>query len=96
MGNENTSDKFREYLKKIQDIKDDRCWFCNKNPDKIRAEFFECMKDPPEEFEELDLEDLLIMTYKTKKPVCAGCYFAIKQSPELIKEILEKPKEDVW
>lgn len=96
MSNENAVDKFREYLKKIQDVKEDKCWFCNKTPHKIRAEFFEYMKDPPEGLENLELEDLIIMTYKTKKPVCAGCYFAIKKSPELVKEILEKPEDKVW
>jgi len=50
----------------------------------------------PQGFEKVEIEDLLIMTYKTKKPVCAGCYFAIKQSPELIQEILEKPEDTIW
>jgi hypothetical protein len=91
-----SADKFRQYLKKIQDTKEDRCWFCNKTPHQIRHEFLEYMKNPSEEHEELALEDILIMTYKTKKPVCAGCYFAIKNSPELVEEILEKPEEEFW
>ena len=96
MGRENATDKFREYLKRIQDTRDDKCWFCNKTPDKIREDFFEFMKNPPKGFEKVELEDLLIMTYKTRKPVCAGCYFAIKQSPKLVQEILEKPENEAW
>ena len=91
-----SSDMFREYLKKIQDIKEDHCWFCNKTPDQIRQDFFEYMKHPAEEFEDLELDDLIIMTYKLKRPVCASCYFAIKQNPELVKEILSKPEEEIW
>lgn len=89
-------EKFREYLRRIQDTTEDKCWFCNKTPDKIRQEFFEYMKNPAEGFEDITLDDLLIMTYKTQKPVCAGCYFAIKQSPELVKEILGKLEDEVW
>ena len=90
------SDMFREYLKKVKDIKEDHCWFCSKTPDQIRHEFFEYMKHPAEEYEDLDVEDLIIMTYKLKKPVCASCYFAIKNNPQLVQEILEKPEDEVW
>ena len=96
MGFDDAADKFRTYLKKIKDPKEDRCWLCNKTPDMIRQEYFEYMKNPEEGFEDVELDDLLIMTYKTKKPICAACYFAIKQHPDLVKEILSKPEEEVW
>ncbi len=84
------------YLNKIKDVKDDKCWLCYKTPDKIREEFFEYMKHPSKDFENLQLEDVVIMTYKTKLPICAGCYFTIKQHADLIQEILEKSDEEIW
>jgi len=89
-------DPFQEYLNKIKDIKDDKCWLCGKTPDQIRQEFYEYMRQPDREFDEIDLDDLIIMTYKTKKPICAACYFAIKRNPQLVREILERPEGDVW
>lgn len=84
------------YLKRIDDPQDDRCWICNKSPDQIREQYYEYMKNPSQEFTEIDIDDLMIMTYKTGKPICAACYFAIKKNPVLIKEILDKPVEEVW
>lgn len=88
--------RFKDYLNKVKDPEQDHCWFCNKTPDEIRQQFLEYMKNPPPGMEDLELDDLLIMTYKTIKPVCAGCYFAIKQNPHLVKEILEKPEGEIW
>lgn len=90
------SNRFRDYLDKIKDDDQQRCEFCNKSPDDIRAEYYEYMKDPSEEFEDISIDELSIMTDKTQKPVCAGCYFTIKKNPELIKEILERPEEEIW
>ena len=90
------SHRFREYLDKIKNNNQDRCWFCNKSPDEIRAEYYEYMKHPTEEFEDIEIDDLIIMTYKMQKPVCAGCYFTVKKNPELIKEIFERPEEEIW
>ena len=89
-------DAFKEYLKKVQSIEDDQCWICGKTPDVIKAEFYERMKDPPEGMEHLTIDDILIMTYKTKHPLCASCYFTIKQNPGLIREVLEKPDNEIW
>lgn len=93
---DSSSDRLKAYLNKINDSEEDRCWFCCKSPDQIRAEYFEYMKNPTKEFEEIDLDDLMIMTYKTLKPICAACYFAIKRNPVLVKEILDKPEDEVW
>jgi hypothetical protein len=90
------SNRFRNYLDKIKNDKHIRCAFCNKSPDDIRAEYYEYMKHPSEEFEDISIDDLIIMTEKTQKPVCAGCYFTIKKNPELIKEIFERPEDEVW
>lgn len=70
---DDSRNEFLEYLWKIKDTQDDKCPFCSKSPDQIRKEYFEYMEDPDEEFENVDLDDLIIMTYKIKKPVCAGC-----------------------
>jgi len=96
MDHEHSSHRFREYIDKIQDQKENHCWFCNKTADDIRAEYYEYMKDPDSDFEEVSMDDLVIMTDKLQKPVCAGCYFAIKKSPELVEEILQRPEEEVW
>ncbi len=90
------SERFKEYLRKIDDPNKDKCCLCGKSPDQIRCEFEKYMQNPSLEYEDLDLDDILIMTYKTKKPVCAGCYFSIKQNPELVQEILDKPEEEIW
>ena len=96
MENEDINDIFKEYLDKINDPKEDRCWFCAKTPDMIRSEFFEYMEHPPEGLEDMDLDDIIIMSYKTKKPICAACYFSIKNNPELIQEILDRPEDEIW
>ncbi len=90
------ADNLQAYLKKIKDVKDDKCWFCHRTPDQIRQEFFEYMKHPKEDFEDMELDDIAIMTYKTKFPVCAACYFTIKKNPDLIREILESSDEEMW
>jgi len=88
--------EFLEYLRQIKDVSQDKCAFCGKTPDQIRKEYFEYMKNPTKEFEDIDLDDLIIMTYKLMKPVCAGCYFSIKNNPKLVKEIMDKAEDDVW
>jgi len=91
------SNRFRNYLDKIQNDKDVvRCVLCNKSPEDIRAEYYEYMKDPSEEFEDINIDDLIIMTEKLKKPVCAGCYFTIKNNPDLVQEIFDRPEDEVW
>lgn len=90
------SDRFKEYLERIEDVSQDRCWLCCKTPDDIKREYYEYMKDPDEGFEEMDIDDIIIMTYKLQKPICAGCYFTIKNNPDLIKEIQTKPQDEVW
>ena len=96
MRKDDMSDNLREYLSKIKDTKDDHCWFCNKTPDMIREEFYQYMEHPKEEFEDLELDDIATITYKTKRPVCAGCYFAIKRNASLIQEILNKSDDEIW
>src|SRR3990167_7667089 len=89
------SNRFRDYLNKINNEKKEvRCTFCNKSADDIRAEYYEYMKNPSEEFEDISIDDLIIMTEKLQKPVCAGCYFTIKKNPGLIDEIFERPEDE--
>ena len=90
------TDSFKEYLNKIKDIKDDKCWFCNKTPDQLREDFFESRKDPSKGFDQFELDDIIMITYKTKQPICASCYFTLRQHPDLIKEILVRPPEEIW
>ena len=93
---DNLADSFKEYLNKIQDIKEDKCWFCKKTPDQMREEFFQIKKDPEKGLDELEFDDLITITYKTKKPICASCYFAMKKNPDLVKEILARPMKEIW
>ncbi len=93
---DNLADSFKEYLNKIHDIKDDKCWFCKKTPDQIRHEFLEFKKDPEKGLDQFELDDLIIMTYKTKKPICASCYFTIKKNPDLVKEIVNRSMDEIW
>ena|SRR3989338_8383438 len=90
------SNRFRNYLDKLQNDNQVRCAFCNKSRDDIRAEYYEYMKDPSEEFEDVSIDDLIIMTEKLQRPVCAGCYFTIKNNPALVHEIFERPEDEVW
>jgi len=90
------SNRFRDYLEKIKNDNQIRCAFCNKSPDDIRSEYYEYMKNPSKEFEEINIDDLIIMTEKTQKPVCASCYFAIKRNSELVDEIFNRPEEEIW
>jgi len=90
------SNRFKNYLDKLQNDDQIRCAFCNKSPEDIRAEYYEYMKNPSEEFEDINIDDLIIMTEKTQKPVCAGCYFSIKKNPKLVDEIFERPEEEIW
>jgi len=90
------SNRFRNYLDKIQNDDQVRCAFCNKSPEDIRAEYYEYMKNPSEEFEDINIEDVIIMTEKTQKPVCAGCYFSLKKNPKLVEEIFERPEDEIW
>lgn len=96
MSYDSASSRFREYLKKIEDIQEDKCWFCHKSPEDIKKEYYEYMKHPSEEFEDVDIDDIIIMTYKMLKPICAGCYFTMKHNADLVKEILKKPEDEVW
>ena len=96
MGYEEDADQIKDYLRRIKDVKDDHCWFCGKSPDQIRNEYFKYMEHPIKGFEDVDLDDLAIITYKLKKPVCDGCYFAIKKNLPLIKEIIDRPEDEVW
>ncbi len=90
------SNRFKNYLDKIQNDDQVRCAFCNKSPEDIRAEYYEYMKNPSEEFEDINIDDLIIMTEKTQKPVCAGCYFSIKKNPKLVEEIFKRPEDEIW
>jgi len=90
------SNRFRKYLDKKMNSDEIKCTICNKTADDIRAEYFEYMKDPSEEFEDISLGDLIIMSDKLGKPICAGCYFAIRNNPNLVQDVLEKPEDDVW
>ena len=90
------SNRFKNYLDKLQNDKQVRCAFCNKSPDDIRAEYYEYMKNPSEEFEDINIDDLIIMTEKTQTPVCSGCYFSIKKNPKLVEEIFERPEDEIW
>lgn len=96
MSYDNVFERVKEYLRKIKDIKEDRCWICNRAPDKLREDFYEFKKKPPLGFEEIELEDIFVMTYKTRHPVCFNCYFNIRENPDLIKEIMEKSKDKIW
>ena len=90
------SNRFKDYLDKIKNDKQIRCVFCNKSADDIRAEYYQYMKNPSEEFEDINIDDLSMLSNKTQKPVCASCYFTIKGNPGLIKEILERPEDEIW
>jgi len=90
------SNRFRDYIEKIKNDNKNRCAFCNKTPDDIRAEYYEYMKNPSKQFEDINIDDMIIMSEKLQKPVCASCYFTIKKNPALIKEIFERPEDEVW
>tara|TARA_B100000745_G_scaffold281991_1_gene215017 strand:- start:451 stop:756 length:306 start_codon:yes stop_codon:yes gene_type:complete len=88
--------RLREYLEKINDPTQDKCWFCGKTPDSLRAEFFEYMKNPAQGYEDFNVDDVIFMSYKTQKPICASCYFLIKRNPDLVQEILKRPEGEIW
>lgn len=93
---DNNPDSFNIYLNKIKDVSHDRCWMCGRTPDEIRDQFLTAKSDPERGVEHFELEDIVIMTYKTRVPICASCYFTIKKHPHLIQEILKKSVDEVW
>lgn len=88
--------RFRDYLDNKGNDDQVRCAFCNKTRNDILREYEEYMENPSQEFEDLTLDDLIIMTEKLQKPVCAGCYFAIKNNVDLVNEIFDRPEDEVW
>ena len=88
--------RFENILDKAKDDEARRCWFCNKSEDDIRAEFLESMQKPENADKEINIDDLIIMSYETKKPICAACYFQLKSNKELVDEIFERPEGDIW
>jgi len=92
----NASNRFNDILEKAKDDEEKRCWFCNKSEDDIRTEFLESMQKPENAGKEIDIDDLIIMSYETQKPICAACYFQIKNNKDLIDEIFERPEGELW
>lgn len=90
------SNRFRDYIDKIKNGGQIRCVFCNKSREDILAEYSEYMKNPSVEFSDISIDDLSIITEKTQKPLCASCYFTVKSNPELIREIFERPEDEIW
>jgi len=91
----NSSNRFSDMMDKSKED-EKRCWFCNKSEDEIRADYMESMKKPENIGKEIDMDDVLIMSYKTIKPICAGCYFQMKGNRELVDEIFQRPEEEIW
>ena len=90
-----SQNRFKQFLDKPNDD-GKRCWICNKSEEEIRQNFMEAMKRPENIGKEIDLEDVLFMSYKTKKPICAGCYFQLRNNEELVDEIFQLPEEEIW
>ena len=90
-----SSNRFKQLLDKPNDD-GKRCWLCNKSEDDIRADYQEAMKKPENIGKEIDMDSVLIMSFKTKKPICAGCYFQLRENDELVDEIFERSENDVW
>jgi len=88
--------KFQEYLNRIKEISEDRCCICNRTPDKLRNDFYEYKRNPPKGMEEVGLDEILFLSYRTKRPICFSCYYGIRQNPELVKEISDKSEDEVW
>ena len=91
-----TFNRFRDLLDKAKDDDQARCWFCNKSEDDIRAEYIEHMNQPENADEDIEMDDLIIMSYKMKKPICAGCFFQMKNNKELVDEIFRSLEEEIW
>ena len=36
------------------------------------------------------------MSYKMERPMCAGCFFQMKNNKELVDEIFRRSEEEVW
>ena len=90
------SNRFRDFLDKKKDDNEKRCWFCNKTKEDIKGEYFKYMMKSEVEFDHVSFDEMIVMTDKLKKPVCAGCYFNIIDSEDLIDEIFNKPEGEVW
>ncbi|HLF18973.1 MAG TPA: hypothetical protein VI749_08830 [Candidatus Omnitrophota bacterium] len=90
------SNRFGKFLDKTREGEEKRCWFCNKTEEDIKGDYYKYMMKSEVEFDDVPLDELIIMTDKLQKPVCAGCYFNIKDSVELIEEIFNKPEDEVW
>jgi len=89
------SNRFKEFFDQQRDDQK-RCWFCNKTEDDIKAEYFKYIMKQDVPFNDIPWEELVVMTGKLQKPVCAACYFNIRESGELIEDIFNKPEDEVW
>ncbi len=90
------SNRFDEIFDKQREDDHKRCWFCNKTEDDIKAEYFKYIVKQDVAFNDVPFDDLIVLTDKLQKPVCAACYFNIRESGELIEEIYNKPEDEVW
>ena len=88
--------RFRDFLDKAKDDDQARCWFCNKSEDDIRQEYIEHMNQPENADEDIEMDDLTIMSYKMERPICAGCFFQMKNNKELVDEVFQRPEEEIW
>jgi len=96
MGYECIAKKFQQYLSKINEISEDKCCICKRTPEELKKNFFKYAKSNSGVVTESDLDEVFLLSYKTKRPVCFVCYYGIKQNPELTREILEKHEDEIW
>lgn len=99
MNDKNPHDRFKNYLIKKDENSagpEKRCWFCQKSEDEIKQQYYDIKFDPTIDDKDFNIEDLIFMTYKLSKPICAACYFSIRNNPDLVQEVYDNPVEDVW
>jgi hypothetical protein len=88
--------RFKNLSEKPQDDDQKRCWICNKSEADIRADFMKYMSQPENADNDIKWEDLVVISYKTKQPICAGCFFHMKKNKDLLEEMFKRPEEDIW
>ena len=88
--------RFSDFMDKPTDDHQARCWFCNKSEGDIRKEYIEYMNQPENIDKDIEMDDLSIMSYKMQKPMCAGCFFQMKNNKGLIDEIFLRSEEEIW
>ena len=90
------SNRFRNFSDLPAEDDQPRCWFCNRSEREIREDYLRHLNDPDNIHQDINIEDMITMSHRLQMPICASCYFQIRNNKILIDEVFQKSEDDVW